>query len=50
MYEVKVKIGLKIGQTTGDKLIIKDNGKDLINLQVGELREKWKNAIWDIMG
>ena len=39
-----------IGQTTQDKLSIKDKGKDLINLQVGELREKWKNAIWNIMG
>jgi phosphoribosylformylglycinamidine synthase len=39
-----------IGQTQGDKLIIKDNGKTLINLKVEELRYLWKNAIWNFMG
>ena len=41
---------VQIGQITGDKLIITDDGKNLINLQVGEIREKWKNAIWNKMG
>ena len=41
---------IQIGKTTGDNLIVKDNGKDLINLQLAELREKWKNTIWNKMG
>jgi phosphoribosylformylglycinamidine synthase len=40
----------KLGQTTGDNLIIKEKEKDLINQKVYLLREKWKNAIWEIMG
>ena len=41
---------VKIGQTKGDKLIIKDNGKTIVDLKVKELRDIWKNAIWKIMG
>ena len=41
---------VKIGQTKGEKLIIKDVEKTLIDLTVREFRDQWKNAIWDIMG
>ncbi len=41
---------VKIGQTTGDKLIIVDNGKTIVNIKVKEIRDIWKNAIWNIMG
>jgi len=41
---------VKIGQITGDKLIILDNGKTIVDLKVKEIRDLWKNAIWNIMG
>jgi phosphoribosylformylglycinamidine (FGAM) synthase-like enzyme len=41
---------IKIGETKGKNLVIKDNGKVLINLKIDEIRKIWKNAIWDIMG
>ncbi|KYK32625.1 MAG: phosphoribosylformylglycinamidine synthase [Thermoplasmatales archaeon SG8-52-3] len=41
---------IKIGETKGKKLIIKDGKKEVINLDVSVLRNLWKNAIWDIMG
>ena len=41
---------VKIGETTGDKLIIVDNGKTIVDFKVKEIRDLWKNAIWNIMG
>jgi len=41
---------MKIGITKGKKLIIKDNNKILIDIDISILRNIWKNAIWDIMG
>lgn len=40
----------KIGQVKADKLIIKDNGKKIIDLKISEIRDIWKNTIWNIMG
>jgi phosphoribosylformylglycinamidine synthase len=40
---------LKIGETKGKKLIIKDT-KTVVDLNISILRDSWKNAIWDIMG
>jgi len=40
---------IKIGETIGKKIIIKD-GKETINADIKILRDIWKNAIWDIMG
>jgi len=41
---------IKIGITNGKKLIIKDENKNVVNLDISNLRNLWKNAIWDIMG
>jgi phosphoribosylformylglycinamidine synthase len=41
---------VKIGQITDDNLVIKDEGKSLVDLKVNVLRDLWKNAIWNIMG
>jgi phosphoribosylformylglycinamidine synthase len=40
----------KIGETIGDKLVIKDNKNTIIDLKVNVLRDHWRNAIWNIMG
>jgi phosphoribosylformylglycinamidine synthase len=41
---------IKIGITKGKKLIIKDDNKEIINIDISILRNLWKNAIWDVMG
>ena len=41
---------VKIGQITDSNLVIKDEGKSLVDLKVNVLRDLWKNAIWNIMG
>jgi phosphoribosylformylglycinamidine synthase len=41
---------IKIGITNGKKLIIKDENKNVVNLDISNLRNLWKNVIWDIMG
>ncbi|EMR74352.1 hypothetical protein MBGDN05_00840, partial [Thermoplasmatales archaeon SCGC AB-539-N05] len=40
----------KLGETIGEKLVIKDNKNTIIDLKVNVLRDHWKNAIWNIMG
>ena len=40
---------VKIGKTLSKRLIISDS-KKLIDLEISELREIWKNTIWNIMG
>ncbi len=35
----------KLGKVSGDKLIVKDNGEEVINLPVSKLSETWRNAI-----
>jgi phosphoribosylformylglycinamidine synthase II len=39
-----------IGETNGKNLVIKDNKKTIMDLDVKVLRDCWKNPIWDIMG
>jgi phosphoribosylformylglycinamidine synthase len=41
---------VQIGETDGKNLVIKDNKKIIIDLDVKILRGCWKNPIWDIMG
>ena len=41
---------IKIGKTNGKKLIIKNERTILINLDIAEIRNIWKNAIWNLMG
>jgi phosphoribosylformylglycinamidine synthase subunit PurL len=41
---------VKIGQIKSDKIVIKDNGKTIIDQKISDLKDIWKNAIWDIMG
>jgi len=41
---------VKIGETKGKKLVIKDDKKTVINLDVKILRDSWRKPIWDIMG
>jgi len=41
---------VKIGQTAKDRLIINDGGCKLIDQKIDDLRDIWKNAIWNIMG
>jgi phosphoribosylformylglycinamidine synthase subunit PurL len=41
---------VKIGQIKSDKILIKDNGKTIIDQKISDLKDIWKNAIWDIMG
>ena len=41
---------VKIGQIKGDRLVIKDNGKVLIDKKIKDLSNIWKNTIWNIMG
>ena len=39
-----------IGEIKGKALLISDNKKTVINLNISILRKCWKNAIWDVMG
>ena len=39
-----------IGSTKGNKLLIRDNKKILIERDIKVLRDSWSQAIWDIMG
>ncbi len=39
-----------LGKTKGDHLIIKDDGKTVVDLSVDVLRECWRKPIWDFMG
>jgi len=41
---------IKIGQTKGKKLIIKNNENIIINQNIKEIRKKWKKSITNIMG
>ncbi len=41
---------IKIGKTNGKQLIINNGKNTLINLDIANIRDIWKNAIWDIMG
>lgn len=41
---------VKIGNTKDKNLIIKDKNKTILNLKVTDMRDIWKNAIWNIMG
>ncbi|KYC51016.1 MAG: phosphoribosylformylglycinamidine synthase II [Candidatus Methanofastidiosum methylothiophilum] len=41
---------IKIGKVSGSNLTIKQNGVTIIDVSIEELREKWKNAIWEHMG
>ena len=40
----------KIGETKGNRIIIKNGKDEAINIDISVLRNCWKNAIWDIMG
>lgn len=39
-----------LGETKEKKLVIKDQGKTVIDLSVESLVKNWRDAIWDIMG
>jgi phosphoribosylformylglycinamidine synthase len=39
-----------LGETKGKKLVIKDNKKIVIDLNIDIIRNHWKNPIWDVMG
>ena len=41
---------IKIGLTKEKNIVIKDQNKEFINIDISVLRNLWKNAIWDIMG
>jgi phosphoribosylformylglycinamidine synthase len=41
---------VKIGQVTGKNLVVKNNENTIINLKISEIRDIWKNAIWNFMG
>ena len=41
---------VKIGQIKSDKIVIEDNGKTVIDQKISNLRDIWKNTIWNIMG
>jgi phosphoribosylformylglycinamidine synthase len=41
---------IKIGLTKEKNLVIKDQNKEFINIDISVLRNLWKNAIWDVMG
>lgn len=41
---------VKIGETKGKKLVVKDDKKTVIDLDVKVLRDSWRKPIWDIMG
>ncbi len=40
---------IKIGKTKSNSLVIKEKEK-LIDLKIDEIRDIWKNTIWDVMG
>ena len=39
-----------LGKVTGKKIVIKDNGKTLVDQKIENLRDIWKNSIWNMMG
>jgi len=39
-----------IGETKSRKLVIQNNGKIVIDLVIGVLRDQWKNPLWNVMG
>jgi phosphoribosylformylglycinamidine synthase len=39
-----------IGKIKKDKIIIKDDGKTIVDLKVSQIQDIWKNTIWNIMG
>ncbi len=41
---------IKIGEVKSDKLQIFNENKKIVDLNIKELRDIWKNSIWDIMG
>jgi len=41
---------VNIGETRGKKLVVLDDKKEYINVDVSDLRDSWKNSIWNIMG
>ena len=41
---------IKIGNTLGTKIIIKNNAKKIIKTDINLIREKWKTSISNLMG
>ena len=41
---------IKIGETGGDKLLIKNNGKEIINQDINVLDKTWRGTLPDTMG
>ena len=41
---------IKIGNTKGNKIIINHKNTTIVNQKVSNLRDIWKNVIWNIMG
>ena len=41
---------IKIGKTKGRKLIIKNKNNPIINLNIDDIRSKWKKSLTDFMG
>jgi len=41
---------VKIGEIKSDKIVIEDNDKKIIDQKISNLRDIWKNTIWNIMG
>ncbi|PNX47761.1 MAG: hypothetical protein BV459_03785, partial [Thermoplasmata archaeon M11B2D] len=39
-----------LGKIKGNHLIIKDDGKTVVNLKIGILRNCWRKPIWDFIG
>ncbi len=47
----KYNIGFwNIGTVEGNKLIVEDNDARILNLNLSNIREKWHNSIWNLMG
>ncbi len=41
---------VRIGETKEDKILIKDDEKTIIELKIKDVKDIWKNTIWNIMG
>jgi phosphoribosylformylglycinamidine synthase len=39
-----------LGRVVGKKLVIRDNGRTLVDQKIENLRDIWKNSIWNMMG
>lgn len=40
----------RIGTVGGTKLIVKDNDKSLLDLDIGKIRSAWNDTLWKLMG